>query len=425
MNAARLIVVVVALALGTLQTGCGIPPRLTVTPKYAVEDAEFLNTMDGLLRAGFVRGNRVTPLFNGDEFYPPMLQAIASAQQTVTFETFIYWSGEIGDRFVDALCERAQAGVKVHVIVDAVGGGRMKSDYFRRMEEAGVEVARYHKLRWYDLTTAARLNYRTHRKLLIVDGRIGFTGGAGIADVWLPGGALESDGRQWRDNHYQVEGPVVASLQSAFIDNWVQATGHMLHGAEYFPPLSPAGDQLAQVVISSPEGGGSGLVQQMYLLSIAAARSSILLATPYFVPDQTTHDAILEARNRGVNISILVPGERIDVEVARAASRSAWGPLLQAGVRIYEYEPTMYHNKLMIVDGLWVSIGSSNLDNRSFKLNDEANLNVYDAGLAAILTESFEADVKRAREVTREDWEKAPLIERILEHAASLISGQL
>jgi cardiolipin synthase len=199
----------------------------------------------------------------------------------------------------------------------------------------------------------------------------------------------------------------------------------MLHGSEYFPPLSPAGDQLAQVVISSPEGGGSGLVQQMYLLSLAAARTSVLLATAYFVPDQTTHDALLEARKRGVDISILVPGERIDVEVARAASRSAWGPLLQAGVRIYEYEPTMYHNKLMIVDGLWVSIGSSNLDNRSFKLNDEANLNVYDADLAAILAESFYADLKRAREVTIEDWEKAPLIERILEHAASLISGPL
>lgn len=385
---------------------------------YGVEDAQFLRSMGSLLGPAILGGNRVTTLLNGDEIFPAMLEAIRSAKKTIAFETYIYWSGQIGDEFAKALAERARAGVKVHVLLDWVGSGKAKKEYIDEMKAAGVEVDKYHPLHWYNLR---RINNRTHRKLLIVDGKVGFTGGVGIADKWS-GHAQDPD--HWRDSHFRLEGPAVAQMQAAFMDNWMKTRSKVLHGEEYFPELAEAGSSSAQVFKSSP-GEGSESVRLMYLLSIASARRRILIANSYFVPDDLSVASIADARKRGVDVELILPGTKIDSELTRKASRSRWGDLLEAGVEIYEYRPTMYHCKVMVVDDLWVSVGSTNFDNRSFRLNDEANLNVYDADLAREQTKVFEADREKAHRVTLAEWKHRPLSEKIAEHAAGLFRSQL
>ncbi|HVE66541.1 MAG TPA: cardiolipin synthase [Thermoanaerobaculia bacterium] len=389
-----------------------------IEPLYAVSDPQFLRSMGSLLGPAIVDGNRVTTLLNGDRIFPAMLEAIRGATKTIAFETYIYWSGDVGQQFSYALSERARAGVKVHVLLDWVGSGRAKREYLDQMREAGVEVERYHPLHWYNL---ARINNRTHRKILVVDGRIGFTGGVGIADKWT-GDA--QDPEHWRDTHFRLEGPAVAQMQAAFMDNWMKTQSEVLHGEEYFPPLSPVGTALAQVFKSSPKEGSES-VRLMYLLSIASARRRILIANSYFVPDDLAVETFVKARQRGVDVEIIVPGTKIDSELTRKASRSRWGKLLEAGVEIYEYQPTMYHCKVMVVDDLWVSVGSTNFDNRSFRLNDEENLNVYDADFAREQTRHFEADREKAHRITYAEWKARPLSEKILEHTAGLLRSQL
>ena len=389
-----------------------------IEPLYAVSDPQFLRSMGSLLGPAIVDGNRLTTLLNGDQIFPAMLEAIHGGTKTVTFETYIYWSGEVGQRFAVALSERARAGVKVHVLLDWVGSGKAKKEYLDQMKEAGVEVEKYHPLHWYNLS---RINNRTHRRILVVDGRVGFTGGVGIADKWA-GNAQNPD--HWRDSHFRIEGPAVAQMQAAFLDNWMKTQSEVLHGEEYFPELPPAGTALAQVFKSSPREGSES-VRLMYLLSIASARRRILIANSYFVPDDLAVETIVKARRRGVDVEIIVPGTKIDAELVRKASRSRWGDLLEAGVEIYEYQPTMYHCKVMVVDDLWVSVGSTNFDNRSFRLNDEENLNVYDADFAREQTRDFEADREKARRVTYAEWKARPLTEKVVEHTAGLLRGQL
>jgi cardiolipin synthase len=385
---------------------------------YPVGDPQFIRSMGALLGPPLLPGNRITPLQNGDEIFPAMLQAIRSAERTIAFETYIYWSGSIGRAFAEALTERAKAGVKVHVLLDWVGSGKMDSTILDAMREGGVQVVKYHPLRWYNL---GRLNNRTHRKLLIVDGRIGFTGGVGIADNWL--GHAE-DPEHWRDAHFALEGPAVAQMQAAFMDNWTKTQALVLHGEEYFPPLERAGDQLAQVFMSSPSGGSESL-RLMYLLSITSAARSIRIANAYFVPDALAVETLIAAQKRGVTIEIVVPGRRIDTMIVRQASRSRWGPLLEAGISIYEYQPTMYHIKAMIVDEAWVSVGSTNFDNRSFRLNDEANLNVLHRDLAAALVREFEVDKTHAKRITLVAWRNRPWWNRAVEWLAGLLRMQL
>ncbi len=389
---------------------------------YGVDDPQFVRTMGHLLGPPLTDGNRVEPLVNGDHIFPAMLDAIRAAERTVGFETFIYWKGDVGRHFTDALCDRARAGVAVHALVDAVGSTQIDPGYLERMQDAGVDVRRYHPLHWRDVTSAAKLNNRTHRKLLVVDGKVGFTGGVGIADEWA-GDAQDED--HWRDTHYRVTGPVVAHLAAAFADNWAESTGDVLHGNAYFPPLEPTGEQLAQVFKSSSGGGGSESMQLMFLLSLAAARSHLRLGTAYFVPDRLTIDSLVAARARGVRVQVLVPGRHTDAPAVRRAGRSTWGPLLEAGVEIFEFRPTMYHCKLMVVDDRWTSIGSANLDNRSFRLNAEANLNVLDQGFAEGQAKTFDADLARAELVTLKDWANRPLRERAIERAAALLKWQM
>ena len=388
-------------------------PRL-----YGTASPQFERAMGSLLGPGIVGGNEVTELLNGDQIFPPMLAAIKSARKSVTFETYIYWSGDIGKQFADALSERARAGIPVLVLLDWVGSAKMEESYLEDMKAAGVQVEKFHKPHWYNL---ARLNNRTHRKLLVVDGQVGFTGGVGIAPEWT--GNAQDPGH-WRDSHYQVRGPAVAQMQATFLDNWLKVTGKVLHGDAYFPAIAPAGTHKAQMFSSSPSSGSESM-QLMYHLAITAAERSIDLSAAYFVPDELTLKLLMDALARGVRLRIVTPGEYTDTETVKAASRATWGALLQAGAEIYEYQPTMYHCKVMILDDLLVSVGSTNFDNRSFRLNDEANLNVYDPAFAQRQTRVFEDDIKRSRRVTYEAWLQRPLTERLTEKMTALLRTQL
>lgn len=388
-------------------------PRL-----YSTASPDFERALGSLLGPGIVGGNAVTELLNGNQIFPPMLAAIQGAKKSITFETYIYWSGDIGKQFADALSERARAGVRVHVLLDWVGSAKMDESYLTEMKEAGVQIEKFHKPHWYNL---ARLNNRTHRKLLVVDGQVAFTGGVGIAPQWM-GNAQNPD--HWRDSHYLVRGPVVAQMQATFLDNWLKVTGKVLHGELYFPPIAPAGAQKAQMFSSSPSSGSESM-QLMYHLAITAAERSIDLSVAYFVPDELTQKHLMDALARGVRVRFITPGEHTDTDTVKAASRATWGPLLQAGALIYEYQPTMYHCKVMIVDQLLVSVGSTNFDNRSFRLNDEANLNVYDAAFAKRQTEVFEDDLKRSRHVTYEEWLNRPLREKAHEKLTGWLRSQL
>ncbi|MGE4241041.1 phospholipase D-like domain-containing protein [Ramlibacter sp.] len=385
-----------------------------ITHLYTVDDPQFFRSMGLLVGPSILDGNKATELINGDAIFSAMLEEIRNAKKTILFETYIYWSGGIGEKFADALSERARAGVKVHVLLDWVGSARMKDDLMQKMKDAGVEVEKYHPLRWYNL---ARLNNRTHRKLLIVDGRVGFTGGVGIAEEWT---GHAQDPEHWRDSHFRVEGPVVAQMQSVMLDNWVKTTGRVPHGAEYFPPLVPVGTQKAQMFASSPSGGSESMLM-MYLLAITASTRTIDLSSAYFVPDGITRRALVAAMKRGVRVRIITPGPNIDAETVRRASRGLWGELLEAGAQMYEYQPTMYHCKVMIVDGLLTSVGSTNFDVRSFRLNDEANLNVYDKEFAARQTQVFEEDLKHAKRITFEQWRHRPWNEKLHEHTVALL----
>ncbi|MFA7505655.1 MAG: phospholipase D-like domain-containing protein [Burkholderiaceae bacterium] len=386
--------------------------------RHPVADPQFQREMAVMLGPGIVPGNRVDDLQNGREIFPAMLEAIESAQRTITFETFIYWSGDIGERFSSVLSERAAAGVEVRVLLDWVGSLKMDSALIDRMRESGVDVRHFRPLRWYNV---GRMNNRTHRKLLVVDGRIGFTGGVGIADQW-DGDA--GDPEHWRDMHFRVEGPVVAQFQAAFNDNWIRTTGMVLDGAAYFPELEPAGDIPAQMFIASPAGGSESM-RLMYLMSIAAAVESIDMQAAYFVPDAMIIRALLEARERGVRIRVVLAGPHIDSDAVRLASRAQWGRLLEAGVEIAEYQPTMLHNKLLVVDGELVSVGSTNFDVRSFELNEEASLNIYSRAFAARMTGIFEADLASARAYTLADWRARPLRARIKEAIVRPLRSQL
>ena len=386
--------------------------------RYAVADPQFRREMGVMLGPGITAGNKVTDLQNGDQIFPAMLDAIASAQRTITFETYIYWSGDIGQKFADALAERARAGVKVKVMLDWAGSIKMEDALLEEMQSAGVEVHQYRPLRWYNL---GRLNNRTHRKLLVVDGKIGFTGGVGIADQW-EGDAQDVD--HWRDMHFRIEGPAVSQIQAAFNDNWIKTTGVVLNGEDYFPALPHAGDMDAHMFIASPAGGSESM-HLMYLMAIAAAEHSIDLQAAYFVPDELMLNALKAARHRKVRVRIILPGEHTDSDSVRLASKAQWGELLLAGVEIYEYQPTMMHNKLLIVDKVMTSVGSTNFDERSFRLNDEASLNIYDPAFAAHMTEVFEADLKPTVRYTYQSWQARPLKEKLFEKFVLPIKSQL
>lgn len=388
-----------------------------LTHHLASSDDQFKISMGALFGSNAIHGNRVETLVNGNQIFPSMLRAIREARNTITFETYIYWRGAIADQFANMLSQKARDGVTVKVLLDWVGSIPMEEMLIERMQSAGVEVVKFRPVKW---STVDRVNNRTHRKLLIVDGRIGFTGGVGVGDEW------NGDARtaaEWRDNHYRLEGPAVAELQAAFAEHWIEATGELLMGDRFFPALAPVGDRHAQVVVSSTHQ--RNVMHLMLMTALAAAEKDIRIGTPYFVPDAITRRQLLEARKRGVAIEIIVPGNRTDARLVQKASRHFWGELLEAGIKIYEFEPTMYHCKLVVVDELWTSVGSTNIDERALRLNDEANLNFYDQSFARQQIELFKSDLTRSTPYTMAQWRQRSAGERLSDWLASLLRSQI
>jgi cardiolipin synthase A/B len=386
--------ILISSGLGFLMPGCalktGQEARHEVAPLYSASSPEFRQSAGSLLGPNFVSGNSITTLVNGTQIFPAMLGAIRSAKHSINFETYVFWDGRIGREFTEALAERARAGVKVSAILDAQGTNKMGLENLARLRAAGVEVVKYHSIFWLD---PRRYNNRSHRKLLIVDGRIAFVGGAGIADQWT--GNADSP-QHWRDNHYKVTGPVVAQLQAIFMTNWLKTRGNVLHGADYFPPLENTGPYLAQAIRSSARNANLDL---MYLLALASAQKTLRIENAYFLPDELIRNEFIAAAKRGVKVEIIVPGKLIDQKLVRAASKRHWPELIKAGIKIYEYQPTMVHVKLLVVDDTFVSVGSGNFDNRSIQLNDEANLDVLDRNFAAQQARLFEMDRKQSHEM--------------------------
>ncbi|CAM5185924.1 Phospholipase D OS=Bosea thiooxidans OX=53254 GN=ARD30_20075 PE=4 SV=1 [Bosea thiooxidans] len=383
----------------------------------ASSDRQLRTSMGALFGSNYVPGNKVETLVNGIRIFPAMLSAIREARQTISFETYIYWRGAIAEEFAYALSAKARDGLSVKVLLDWVGSLPMDEGLIQRMREAGVEVVRFRPVTWYTLD---RVNNRTHRKLLVVDGRVGFTGGVGIADEW------NGDARtpnEWRDNHYRVEGPAAAEIQAAFAEHWIEATGELLLGDRFFPEIAPAGDHAAQVVVSSTHQRNT--MHLMLMTALAAAEKSIRIATPYFVPDDLTRRQLLEARRRDVEIEIIVPGPRTDARIVRKASRHLWGDLLQAGVKIYEYQPTFFHCKLVIVDDIWASVGSTNIDDRALRLNDEANINLFDREFVKTQMALFDRDAAASRPYTFSDWQGRSSSERFSDWLSSLARSQI
>jgi cardiolipin synthase A/B len=378
-----------------------------------VDSPQFRRQIGALLGPTVVEGNAVADFQNGAEIFPAMLEAIRSAQQSVDMETYIYWSGETSREFVAALTERARAGVRVHVIADWVGSTKMRDDVVAALRAGGVHFEYFHPLRWYDID---RFNNRTHRKLLIVDGKVAFTGGVGIADAWRGHGDKPDI---WRDMQIRVTGPGAAQMQAVFEDNWITTTGQALLGEAYYPLTPPVGDTAVQTVASSPEGGSENM-QLMYLMAIDGSRKTIDLEAAYFVPDELTLSALQRALKRGVHIRLVVPGPYVDSELISSASQTRWGDMLRAGAKIYRFQPALFHNKLMVVDRYLTIAGSANFDNRSFQLNDESNINVFDAAFAAHMSEVIEHDIARSKELTYEQWRHRPWTRRALDWLSAL-----
>ena len=413
----RLLIAAAFLVL-PLGGGCGhVQPHLEL-PSLRMGEPAFRSTVVAYTGNAVVPGNRVDLLLNGDQIFPAKIAAIRAARKSVTYAQYVFEEGAPAADIAQALAERCRAGVPVHVLLDGVGALAMPAQYRDWMTEAGCQVAAYRPLSPWAVD---RANQRNHRRILAVDGVIGFTGGSGTSGKW------SGDGKQdgfWRDTDIRVEGPVVEQLQGAFAENWLEATGVALGGAAYFPrPPEVKGGVDAQVVRSSP-AGGSVAMYTMFLLAMASARRSIYITNPYFVPDEKMVTTLLQARRRGVRVVLLLPGA-IDHNIVRQASRGELGRLLKEGVEIHEYRPALLHAKTMVVDSIWSTVGSTNLDRRSFALNEELNLVIYDAAIARRLEQVFEKDVAQSRPVTYERWSNRGLLSRVLELLALPVREQL
>jgi cardiolipin synthase len=399
-----------------------LPYRVGRLPPDPGESVAFRRTLSALAGAPLVPGNRVEILANGEVFYPAELEAIAAAQHSINLEAYIFKRGEVTRRFVEALAERARAGVAVHVVLDAVGAFLTTRRYLAPLTDAGGHVAFYHPIRWY---TLPRINNRTHRELLIVDGAVGFLGGAGFADHWLHPSGRGRKEKRWRDTMVRVEGELVLWMQATFAENWLEASGRILSDSRYFPHRPARGDTEGLVVCSSPTTGRSTRNRMLYQTLLASAQQSIHITSPYFIPDAgVRYELIRAVEERGVDVTVIVPGRKIDHPITRYAMRRHFGTLLRRGIRIYEYLPAMVHAKAMVVDGRWSVVGSTNVDHRSFGLNDEVDLCAYDPGLAAQLEASFAADLAESRMVTLRRWRKRPLRERLNEVLGGLFERQ-
>lgn len=388
------------------------------SPQYKITGAEqlpandtreFLVVLESLADAKVNRTGRIEVLTNGPSFYPAILEAIRGAQRSVNLEAYVFHKGETARMYVEALAERARAGVRVSVVLDAFGSLAVRRSFFKPLLDAGGRVERYNGLAWDRLLG---IDNRTHRELLIVDGKIGFIGGAGIADQWWTGSGKSP---RWRDTMVRVHGEAVPNLQATFAENWLSACGELLVGEEYFPQIDCPHPMTALVVNSTPTVGGSTRARVLMQLLLASARKSVSITTPYFLPDKSLMRELCGAVERGVRVRVLVPGRKSDHLLTRSTSRGGYGPLLKAGAEVYEYQPSMIHAKVLIVDELWAVVGSTNFDNRSFGINDEVNLAMRDAGVAQRLESDMAADLRESRCISLDAWRHRPVRERATE----------
>jgi cardiolipin synthase len=405
------------LILVVLGAGCAGVGTLDIVTPVELGEPSFFPSLEGNTRAPIVGGNRIQVLLNGDELFPALLEAIRSAQKSITFAQYVYETSDISEEIALALADRCRAGVSVDMLLDFAGSLAFPAGYSKILKDAGCRLEFFRPLHPWQLN---RFNHRSHRRIVVVDGRVGFTGGFGVSEKWM-GDGREAD--RWRDTHVRVQGPAVLYLQAAFAQNWREATGTVLIGDAYFPSLKPEGNVSAQVVGSSPVGGAYE-AYMLFLLSIRSARSSIYLTNPYFVPDDQMAQALVEAAQRGVRVIALVPG-RIDHTLVREASRRGFGRFFDAGIEIYEYQAALLHAKTMVIDGVMSTIGSTNLDNRSFALNEELNVTVYNREIGRRMAQIFESDLQRSRRVTREAWKNRGFKARVLELFTIPIRSQL
>jgi cardiolipin synthase len=390
----------------------GLEYRVAAAP--SVESDTFSDLLAAVINSRVFGASAVEVHSSGEDIYAAEMRAIGSARSTVHLEAYLFLRGAAGDRFVAALTAAARRGVKVRVVVDAIGSFFTPNRYFARLRAAGGRVAWYQPIRWY---TLKRFNNRTHRELLVVDGRVGFIGGAGIADYWLP---TPGAGRPWRDTMLEVTGELAAGLQTSFLENWLEASGEMLTGEDEFPhvesgaPPREAATFEGLVVNSTPSAGRSTRARMLFQLFLAAAGKTIPINSPYFVPDRSARAELVRAARRGVSVVVVTPNRLNNHPIARLASRRRYGELIAAGVQIHEYQLAMIHAKVLIVDGLWAVLGSTNFDNRSFGLNDEVNVALRDERLAARLEADFARDLAASRRITLEEWARRPIRERVL-----------
>jgi len=406
-----------------LTIGCANVLAVREIPEIVVGEPSFFRTIEAHTDAPIVAGNRIEVLLNGDETFPTMLRDIRAAKSTITFAQYLYEGGSIARDIAQAFAERCRAGVKVNVLLDDYGAGSAPADIIDIMKQGGCEVEYFRRVDAAGIVfpwKLLRYDYRSHRRVLVIDGKIGFTGGYGISDAWTGDGRTPD---HWRDTNVRIEGPVVIFLQAAFAESWLEATGIAIGGENYFPRLNPVGNITAQIVKSSPTGG-SFQNYMLFLLSINSAKKSILITNPYFMPDDVMTEALVKAAGRGVSVEILLPGE-IDSQITYTASRSHYGPLLLGGVHIYEYKASLLHAKTIVVDGVWSTIGSTNFDNRSFALNQEINLTVYNREVAQRLERIFADDLKYSEPISYEQWQSRSLFERVIEIFAFPIKEQL
>ncbi len=393
--------------------------NLLETPSEALDSPQFLRILEGLTNAPISRNNRIEALPNGDNFYRAEIAAMQQARHNINIDAYIFRRDDLTRRVLDVLTDRARHGVRVTLVVDAVGSATTPKTYFKDLLRAGGRMAWYHPVRW---NTWMHSNNRTHREITVIDGQLAFVGGAGYAKDWFTGDRHEP---RWRDTMFRVEGDAVAGLQSAVVQNWLEASGEVLDGPEYFPPAGDVAKTPALVVASTPTTSGATRARLLFQVLMAAARKSIYITTPYFLPDQSAREELVRAiRDRHVRVKILVPGTKSDHPSIRSTSRSTYGPLLAAGAEIYEYHPTMLHAKIMVADDSWVVVGSTNFDPRSFGIDDEDNLAALDPALARNLIADFEHDVTASRVVTYADWKKRSIFERALEWLGELWQRQ-
>ncbi len=398
------------------QTDDAVGSSGDVTKSVTEETA--MAVLEGILGEDGSDQNSVRTLVNGDEIFPALLHAVKAAERTINFETYIYWSGEISHEFADALSERARAGVEVNVILDWYGCAKMDQSLIESMRESGVRAKLYNRPRWWRFWEG---NHRTHRKIMVVDGKVGFIGGVGIADCWL-GDAR--DASEWRDDHFEIEGPAVRGLQRVFAKNWLVASDETLEGPGHYPEVVSAGTMAVQMYSSSP-GGGASEAYVANQVALRSAQKNLRVNPAYFVPDDAMEKELIGAVERGVRVEVIVPGRHIDETAVRLASRARWGRLLEGGVEIYEFQPTMIHRKGVIVDDFWLMTGSANFDNRSFRINDEVNMNVIDREVVAKSVQLFDHDKERCERITLESWRARPWREKLADEAANLFRAQL